>query len=128
MKITSFNPTIVTKDAEEMVSLFEELGFERRHQSTVVDEGKTIYNYRMSDGSGFKLDVIQTSEVPKQDVVTIRMNVDDFDEAYQKLLARGFKNVNGDHVIRTDYSVSTVMLAPSGFAINLIQHIRKEDI
>ena len=31
MKITSFNPLIVTKDAESAIALFEELGFERRH-------------------------------------------------------------------------------------------------
>lgn len=31
MKITSFNPLIVTKDAESAVRLFEELGFEKRH-------------------------------------------------------------------------------------------------
>ena len=31
MKITSFNPLIVTKDAESAIKLFEALGFERRH-------------------------------------------------------------------------------------------------
>ena len=31
MKITTFNPLIVTKDAENVIKLFEALGFERRH-------------------------------------------------------------------------------------------------
>ena len=31
MKITSFNPLIVTKDTETTIALFEELGFESRH-------------------------------------------------------------------------------------------------
>ena len=31
MKITSFNPLIATKDAEPIISLFEALGFEKRH-------------------------------------------------------------------------------------------------
>ena len=31
MKITGFNPLIVTKDAEAAIKMFEELGFERRH-------------------------------------------------------------------------------------------------
>ncbi len=31
MKITSFNPSIVTKDIEAVVGLFEALGFEKRH-------------------------------------------------------------------------------------------------
>ena len=29
MKITTFNPLIVSKDAESIISLFEELGFEK---------------------------------------------------------------------------------------------------
>ena len=32
MKITSFNPLIVTKDAEAAIALFEALGFERPHR------------------------------------------------------------------------------------------------
>ena len=31
MKITTFNPQIVTKYAESIIKLFEDLGFERRH-------------------------------------------------------------------------------------------------
>ena len=45
MKITSFNPLIVTKDAESAAKLFEELGFERRHYGHAVNtDGKeTIF-------------------------------------------------------------------------------------
>lgn len=32
MKFTSFNPMIITKDAETAIGLFEALGFERRHK------------------------------------------------------------------------------------------------
>ena len=35
MKITTFNPLIVSKDAESIITLFEELGFEKRHTPTV---------------------------------------------------------------------------------------------
>ena len=31
MRITAFNPQIVTKDPEPIIKLFEELGFEKRH-------------------------------------------------------------------------------------------------
>ena len=31
MTITSFNPLIVTQDAEAVIALFEAMGFERRH-------------------------------------------------------------------------------------------------
>lgn len=39
MKITSFNPMIVTKKPEEAIALFEALGFERHHHKTGEAEG-----------------------------------------------------------------------------------------
>ena len=37
MKITSFYPSIVTKNAEATIALFEALGFERRHTKTGIN-------------------------------------------------------------------------------------------
>ena len=31
MKITTFNPMILTPNADEVIKFFEELGFERKH-------------------------------------------------------------------------------------------------
>ena len=54
------------------------------------------------------------------------MNVRDFDEAMGILEAHGFKNMSGDgNVIDTGSSKTAVMIAPSGFAINVVYHIRK---
>ena len=51
MKITTFNPLIVTKDAEGVIKLYEELGFERRHTITVQSNGKDITSVRMKDAN-----------------------------------------------------------------------------
>ena len=32
MKITSFNPMIITANADDIIKTFEALGFERRHE------------------------------------------------------------------------------------------------
>ena len=61
----------------------------------------------------------------KSDMVAIRINVDDFDAAFALLKARGFENIYGEETIETPSSRSAVMVAPSGLAINLIQHIRE---
>lgn len=46
MKITSFNPMILTKKPEEVIALFEALGFERRHQKTgEVGNGENNLNF-----------------------------------------------------------------------------------
>ena len=55
MKITSFNPLIITKDAENSVALFEELGFEKRHNKT----GEDFSSNRMKDANGFHIDVVK---------------------------------------------------------------------
>lgn len=126
MKITTFNPQIMTKDAEPVVKLFEEMGFERRHKKDDMrDYGVT--GIRMRDENGFHLDISQADALPVDSLASIRMNVDDFDEAYQLLLSRGFKNFYGDRFVETPSAKSAVMLAPTGFTINLVKHVRKED-
>ena len=69
MKITTFNPLILSQDAENIVTLFEELGFEKRHNKT----GEDFSSNRMKDANGFHVDVVK-APVP-QDMTSIRMNV-----------------------------------------------------
>ena len=124
MEITSFNPLIVTKDAAPIVELFEELGFVRRHELAASTGTSDIENIRRKNDGGFYVDVSQVETVP-QDLTLIRMNVRDFDEAYDLLIGRGFKNVYGDDAVNTKSSKSAFLIAPSGFGINLIEHLRK---
>ena len=123
MKITAFNPLILTKDAEAAVKLFKELGFEHKHTKTGIND-QDITSFDMKDPNGFRVDVTQV-QMP-QDMTAIRMNVRDFDEAYQFLLDRGFKNAQGDKITDTGSSKATLMVSPSGFAISLTEHIRKD--
>lgn len=124
MKITSFNPLIVTKDADEIIALFEALGFERRH-NIAANTGTTDFNsVRMKDASGFYVDVANVPTM-KQDLTLIRLNVDNFDEAYEFLTARGFKNPRGDHTVDTKTNRSCMMISPSGFAFDLCEHIKE---
>ena len=124
MKITTFNPQIITKDAAPIVHLFEELGFEKRHDQEGIGE-LNVEGIRMKDLNGFYVDVSQPELPLERDVAAIRMNVDDFDEAYQLLLSKGFRNYYGERIVETPTSKSAMMFAPSGFSINLIHHIRK---
>ena len=124
MKITTFNPQIITKDAEPIKKLFEELGFEQRHNPKGIGE-LNVTGIRMKDANGFYLDISQPDHFPApQDLTAIRINVDNFDEAYQLLLSHGFKNFYGDQTMDTKSSESAIMISPSGFVINLIQHIK----
>jgi hypothetical protein len=124
MTITAFNPLILTKDAASVVKVFEELGFEHRHKKTGIN-GEDITNFDMKDPNGFRVDITQVDNLP-QDMTVIRMNVRDFDEAYEFLKARGFKNAQGDKITDTGSSKATLMVSPSGFAISLTEHIRKD--
>jgi N-acetylglutamate synthase-like GNAT family acetyltransferase len=121
MKITGFRPLIVTKEAKALVELFEELGFERKHTKTDIEGGKNT-NYVMKDANGNCVNVASSERVP-QDLTSISINVDDFDEAYEFFTSRGFKNTRGDKVTKTSSSEDTYLISPSGFAITLTQHI-----
>lgn len=124
MKITTFNPQVITKNADFVVAIFEELGFEKRHHQEGIGELK-VAGIRMKDAGGFYLDVSQSDAPIPQDMVAIRMNVDNFGEAYKILEEHGFKNYYEDRTADTRTSKSAVMIAPSGFAINLVEHIKQ---
>ena len=124
MKITTFNPQIITKNAETVRKLCQELGFEQRHNPKGIGE-LNVTGIRMKDANGFYLDISQPERFPaQQDLMAIRMNVDNFEEAYQLLLSHGFKNFYGDETVGTSSSKSAIMISPSGFVINLVQHIK----
>ena len=127
MNITSFNPLIVTRNAQAAIALFEAMGFERRHGITVTSNGKDITSIRLKDSGGFYVDVAQVDGI-QPDLTLIRMNVDDFDEAYAWLIERGFKNARGeDTSVDTRTNRSAMMIAPSGFAFDLCQHIKDNE-
>ena len=121
MKITTFNPQIFTKNAGSVVDLFEKLGFDVRHDQKGIGE-RNVEGIRMKNPDGFYLDISCPDTDLPRDMVGIRMNVDDFDSAYQLLLKNGFKNVYGEKTVDTATSRSAVLISPSGFAINLIRH------
>ncbi len=128
MKITTFNPMIVTNDAENVIKLFEELGFERRHMKTGINDSdisSVRMRYTGEDGKIFHVD-IASAPVPK-DITTIRMNIDNFDETYKFLEGKGFKNSQGDKVTETGSSKSTMMVSPTGFPISITEHIKDHD-
>lgn len=125
MKITTFNPQIITKNAEPLVDLFKELGFEKRHNQEGIGE-MGVTGIRMKDANGFYLDISQVNAPLPQDQAAIRMNVDNFDEAFKLLTEHGFKNFYNDKTVNTPTSKSAIMISPSGFVINLIQHIKKD--
>ena len=132
MKITSFNPLIVTKKPEEAISLFEALGFERRHHKTGETEnseqGLEFSTIRMKDANGFHVDVCTTNlERIEHDLTVIRMNVDDFDEAAELLRSHSFRESKTVPQNYTSSSKYAYFISPSGFIIHLIKHIRKED-
>lgn len=77
----------------------------------------------MKDANGFHVDITENPRA-QQTRTAIRMNVDDFDEAYAFLTERGFKNTLGDKIAENGSSKAAMMVSPSGVSISLIQHIK----
>ena len=122
MEITAFNPLILSPNPGEIIETLEALGFERAHTKTGINGHVTSVDLKY--GEDFRVDVAEVTKFP-QDMTVIRMNVRDFDEAYDFLISKGFKNAQGDGVAETESSKSALMISPSGFAISLTKHIRK---
>ena len=125
MKITTFNPLIITKDAASTIALFEALGFERRH----TKEGIGINNVtdvRMRNSEGFHVDISQGDG----EWTMIRMNVDNLEEATELLKAHGFRLARHEaasETVDTGTSKFNIMVSPSGFIVDVSQHIKEDD-
>ena len=125
MKITTFNPLIITKDPASAIALFEELGFQRHH----TKEGIGINNVtdvRMKDANGFHLDISQGDG----EWTMIRMNVDNLEEATELLKAHGFRMARHEaakETVDTGSSRFNIMVSPSGFIFSVSQHIKDHD-
>ena len=123
MKITTFDPLIITKESESVIALFEALGFERRHRNDDIPDREGIVGVRMKDENDNHVDVVQVDNLDR-DQMTIRINVDDFDEAFGLLKSYGL-TPNTDKPVEMESSKSIGMTAPSGFRISLAHHIKK---
>lgn len=122
MKITSFNPLIVSADPQGTIKLFEELGFTRRHKKGELDGREDTTSIRMKDVNGFYVDIVEGPGV-ERDMITIRMNVDDFDAAKDLLESHGF--TPSPQGMATDASSKSIgMFSPSGFSFSLVEHIK----
>ena len=122
MKITGFCPIIVTKDAEAAMSVFEALGFERRHTKKDIEGGSNTA-YAMKDANGNRIAIASSETIP-QDLTAVNINVDNFQEAYDFFISKGFVNPRGDKVTDTSSSRATMLFSPSGFAVNIAEHIK----
>jgi hypothetical protein len=123
VKITTFEPYLLVKDAESTVEFFESLGFERRHLlEDVGDEGLT--GIVMRNEGGFRVNIVQSDNLPRESLTGIRINVDDFDEAFNLLAARGFVKAPGTDVVDTGSAKAQLMMGANRLLIELIQHIK----
>lgn len=124
MKFTSFHPLILTKDADSAIAVFEALGFEKRHQISVTPTDYDIPTICMKHPDGYHVDIAHVRDV-SPDMTLIRINVDNFDEAYEFLISKGFTNPSGENkTVDTRTNKSCMMRSPSGFAFDLCQHIK----
>jgi hypothetical protein len=87
---------------------------------------------KMKDGSdteGFHVDVISGSDNGKltQDMITIRINVDDFEEACELLKARGYIERPSFGTLGTKSSKYAYFRSPTGTYISICHHIKDHD-
>ncbi len=123
MKITTFDPLILSPKTGDVVKLFEELGFEITHDPVTKVEIGEVQTTRMKNESGFHIDVANIGNIPN-DRMLIRMNVDNFEEAYDIFIKHGFKNTRGDNTLDTKSAIEATMVSPSGFSVALVKHIK----
>lgn len=121
MKVKTFYPSIVTPDLPGVLASMEGFGFSVAHKKLDVSETHNT-NLILKDENGNRVDIVSTKALPRS-VVTIRVNVDNFDEAVAELTAKGYQNRRPDGV-ETASSRSTMMLSPEGIMFLICEHIK----
>ena len=102
------------------------MGFEKKHAPVTNTGKRAVRSFRMNHPEGYHVDVADTP-VPERDKTIIRMNVDNFDEAYDIFMAHGFTNTRGDGTIDSKSAKAATLVSPSGFTLALVQHIKNHD-
>ena len=125
MKITTFNPLIVSTDPEPIIQLFEELGFERHHTKKQIGDHE-VTDVRMKDPNGFYVDVAQGDG----NWTIIRINVDNFEEAVAFFMDHGFRKPRHEQASKTTNTGSskfTMLVSPTGYIVNISEHLKNRD-
>ena len=120
MKITNFSTLVVTENADNLVDVFKEFGFSQTHKKDGIDDGRVTSNI-LEDEDGHMIS-IASAPVPN-DITALRMNVDNFDEAYDILKNKGFNQASEPE--DTGTSKTVLMVSKKGFSINLVHHYNK---
>ena len=79
--------------------------------------------HRMKNEGGFHVDVVEVPVIP-QTYMAIRINVDNFEEAYAFFMSRGFREAKGFAPGTTASSKYAYLVSPTGFIIDVCEHIR----
>lgn len=125
MKITTFNPLIITRDPDAAIETFEALGFKQHHIKDNISEIKTT-DVRMKHENGFYVDIAQGDG----EYTMMRVNVDDFEEAIAFFMAHGFRKPNHERAsktVSTRSSKYTMVVSPTGYILAVSQHIKEND-
>lgn len=114
---------IITNRAEEVLKVFEQWGFYKKHAPTLtMASGTEFTDYRLQSEEGFYMDVAAIDMPLPMEVPAIRINVDDFDEAYRMLTEVGYKPTHEGAFMENEHSKSVALVGPIGFTIYLVQH------
>ena len=122
MKITTFNPSIIVKDAESTIELFKDLGFHQTHNKA-ENVDVEFSAHRMKNEGGFHVDVVEVPVIP-QTYMAIRINVDNFEEAYEFFISRGFRESKNFKPSTTASSKYAYLISPTGFIVDVCEHIK----
>lgn len=77
----------------------------------------------LKDANGFHVDVA-AADYP-QDVTIVRINVDNFEEAYEIFKQHGFKRADGfSDDVDTGSSKFAILASPTGVIVDVAQHIK----
>jgi hypothetical protein len=102
------------------IETFEALGFEKRHTKTDIEGGKNV-GVAMKDTDGNRISIASTTK-DRADITAILINVDNFREAYDFFIGKGFIDPRENKTTVTGSDEATMLISPSGFPVVISEH------
>ena len=125
VKVSDYYPIFYAENVESETRRFTEvLGFAVKHRPKIEFLDYVV----LENEKKRRVDIVHSrfpADSFKEGFLGMRVNVDDFDEAYILLEERGFRNCMGEgNLIVSPYIKGAHMASPSGFEVMLMQHLK----
>ena len=124
MIIKSVYPVLITRDVQKALDIFTETGFKVLHRIDGIFGSENV-SYVLGNELNERVDIIYSKNEDDKERHSIRMNVDNLEDAIEQFAKYGYKTIHGPY--ENDSMKCVVLESSEHFTLMVVEHKRKDD-